>query len=87
MIDAEGISMEFYTRKVYGMMWKSFTLYFVTCAGRPHLCSIAPRSSINIQESKNCFGQELKTRIIHIFLFRTETEDKNHTHFFVSDRN
>jgi uncharacterized membrane protein YhfC len=48
MIDAEGISMKFYVGRFYGIQWKSFTLYFVTWAGRPHLCSLLMRSLLNI---------------------------------------
>ena len=48
MMEAEGISMKFYTAKIEGILWKSFTLYFVTRVGSPHLCYILLRSSLNI---------------------------------------
>jgi hypothetical protein len=67
MIDAVGISMKFYMGTFYGIFWKSFTLYFVTWAGRPHLCPIFLRNSLNVYGSKKCFRQKMKTGIKHIF--------------------
>jgi hypothetical protein len=49
MTDAEGVSMKVYMGQFYGIPWKSFTFFFVTWAGRPHLWYLPLRSSLNIQ--------------------------------------